>query len=72
MDGGKRDAGRAPADVADKFPGAVACRSYEEFVALYLNCERVRANRVGDMTLAMQIALGEVKYPREWRQYEER
>lgn len=70
MDGGKRDAGRVPADVAGRLPGTIVCRDYEEFVALSLNVERVRMNHVSDLLLALKIASNEVPYPREWRKYD--
>jgi len=67
VDGGKREAGRVPADVASRFPGSITVTGYAEFVALYLNTERVRAVMVADAVLAGRITGGDEKFPREWK-----
>lgn len=48
------------------FPGSVIARTYEEFVALHLNCEFARASRVLDAADAIRIGTDEAAVPWEW------
>lgn len=65
VDGGKRSAGHEVTIVAREC-GFDRQLTYEQFVAVYLNVERLRIQGIMNMADAVKIGMGQARVPGDW------